>query len=320
MKNILITGGYGFIGSHFIDICIKSNKYRIINIDSLTTGSSLKNLSYSKSDKYIFYKTNICNKKKIRSIISRYKPFAIINFAAETHVDRSILDPIGFLNTNSKGVSVLADEFRLNLMKRNEKKYKFIQISTDEVYGSTLNRPFKEIDKLNPNSPYSSSKAAAELTLRAFEKTYNFKSIILRPSNNFGPRQYKEKLIPLSLNLLNQGKTIPLYGDGKNKREWYYVRDCVKTIYNILNSKIYNGIYNIGGEKVYSNLSLIMMMGKYFQKNFSKDKFYHFVKDRPGHDFMYKLDLSKIKKTGLLENSNFINNLDKTVKYFIKNA
>ena len=320
MKCIIVTGGLGFIGSHFIDICIK-NKIFVINIDNLSVGSNKKNINVNKKY-YKFHKIDIKNKIKIKNIIKKYKPYAIINFAAETHVDRSISDPLSFIETNVIGLSNLANQFRIFINTNSQKKYKFIQISTDEVYGSTNKSSFKETDSLKPNSPYSSSKAAAELILRSLHKTYDFKSIIIRPSNNFGPRQYKEKLIPLALMKLRNNQSIPIYGKGKNKREWFYVEDCAKTIYNILNSKIKHGTYNIGSNNLFSNLRLIKNLINEFKKinknKNAKSKFYKFVKDRPGHDFMYKLNLSKIKKTNLLFNSSFNHNLIKTIKYYLK--
>ena len=320
MKCIIVTGGLGFIGSHFIDICIK-NKIFVINIDNLSVGANKKNINVNK--KYNkFNKIDIKNKIKIKNIIKKYKPYAIINFAAETHVDRSISDPLSFIETNVIGLSNLANQFRIFINTNSQKKYKFIQISTDEVYGSTNKSSFKETDSLKPNSPYSSSKAAAELILRSLHKTYDFKSIIIRPSNNFGPRQYEEKLIPLALMKLRNNQSIPIYGKGKNKREWFYVEDCAKTIYNILNSKIKHGTYNIGSNNLFSNLLLIKNLINEFKKinknKNAKSKFYKFVKDRPGHDFMYKLNLSKIKKTNLLFNSSFNHNLIKTIKYYLK--
>lgn len=322
LKKIIVTGGLGFIGSHFIDYCLEKNLF-VINIDKQSIGSNKKNLKFVKNN-YRYYKVDIQNKLKIRSIINKYKPYAVVNFAAETHVDRSIVNPIDFINTNVVGLSNLANEYKLFLSKNKNKKYKFIQISTDEVYGSTNRKLFKETDDLKPNSPYSSSKAAAELILRSMKKTYDFKSIILRPSNNFGPRQFYEKLIPLAIKSLKNNQKIPIYGDGSNKREWLYVKDCVKVIYNIFNSKIDEGIFNIGSDQIVSNKILVKKLIKNYFKIIQKDnsklknsKYFKFVKDRPGHDFMYRLNLSKIKKTGLFHKSNFNINLYETVNYFV---
>ena len=318
MKQIIVTGGLGFIGSHFIDICVK-NKIYVINIDNLSTGSNKNNLNVDKKY-YCHYNVDINNKIKIRNIIKKNKPFALINFAAETHVDRSIKNPLPFFETNIMGLYNLANEFRLYLESYKVKKYKFIQISTDEVYGSTRNKAFKESDNLKPNSPYSASKASAELILRSLSKTFKFESIILRPSNNFGPRQFNEKLIPLALTKLLKNQKIPIYGNGKNKREWFYVKDCVQTIFNILDSDIQKGVYNIGSKKILSNIDLIYNLHKCYCELIKKNrnyKFYKFVKDRLGHDFMYKLDLTKIKRTGLLKNSDFKENLIETIKFYI---
>ena len=266
LKKIIVTGGLGFIGSHFIDYCIDNNLF-VINIDKQSIGSNKKNINFVKKN-YRYYKVDIKNKLKVRNIINKYKPYAIVNFAAETHVDRSIIDPIDFINTNVVGLSNLANEYKLFLRKNKKKNYKFIQISTDEVYGSTNKKLFKETDVLKPNSPYSSSKAAAELILRSMKKTYDFKSIILRPSNNFGPRQFNEKLIPLAISKLKNNQKIPIYGDGSNMREWLYVKDCVKIIYNIFNSEVNEGIFNIGSEQVISNKFLVKQLIKnYFKIN-----------------------------------------------------
>ena len=275
IKKVLVTGGYGFIGSHFIDLVIK-NKIRVINIDNLSKGSNLKNLNY-KSKYYKFYKVSINNNKIINEIINFEEPEAIVNFAAETHVDRSIKKPMDFIKTNVNGLTNIALAYKNFLNKNKKNKYKFIQISTDEVYGSTKNKPFIETDNLKPNSPYSSSKTSADLILRSLDKTFNFKSIILRPSNNFGPRQFEEKLIPLSLMKLKNRKKIPIYGDGKNRREWFYVKDCVKTIFNILKSNIYTGIFNIGSANIISNLELITLLCKKYTKKNTKQRYFKWL-------------------------------------------
>ena len=318
-NKILITGGCGFIGSHFIDLALKK-KIKIVNLDFLSVGSNKK---YSKinSKNYKFYRVNSINKLKVKKILEIEKPEVIINFGAETHVDRSIITPKKFIKNNIEGSLNLAIEFKNFVEKNKIKKYKFIHISTDEVYGSTKKNSFLENQILKPNSPYSASKASTDLILRAFEKTYKFKSIILRPSNNFGPRQFSEKLIPMAIKQLRQGKKIPIYGDGKNKREWIYVEDFVKTILKIVKSNVNSGIYNIGSGNLISNLDLIIHICKiYSNKNYSKktilNYFIEFVKDRPGHDFMYKLNLKKAKKQKFLVNSNFNINLKKTINYF----
>lgn len=320
-NKILITGGCGFIGSHFIDLALKKN-FKIINLDSLSTGSN-KEYSNIISKNYKFYRVNSMNYLKVKKILEIEKPKVIINFGAETHVDRSIIAPKKFIKNNIEGSLNLAFEFKKFIEKNKIKKYKFIHISTDEVYGSTNKKSFLENQILIPNSPYSASKASTDLILRAFEQTYKFRSIILRPSNNFGPRQFYEKLIPMAIKQLRQGKKIPIYGDGKNKREWLYVEDFVKTILKIVKSNVNSGIYNIGTGNLISNLDLIILICKiYNNKNYSKktilNDFIEFVKDRPGHDFMYKLDLKKAKRQNLLAKSDFNINLKKTINYFKK--
>ncbi len=317
-KKILITGGCGFIGSHFIDLLL-NKKFKLYNIDPL---SFVSNKNYSKNKKnYKFYKSSTLDSKLLKKILDEENPTTIINFGAETHVDRSIINPKKFYKYNTEATLNLAIEFKNYIYRNNIRNYKFIHVSTDEVYGSTSNKTFKENEILKPNSPYSASKSSADLLLRSFNKTFNFKSIIIRPSNNFGPRQFPEKLIPKSIRNLNRGKKINIYGNGKNKREWLYVKDCVKTILNIVNSKTNEGIFNIGSKNLISNIDLIAVICEiYFNKKFTKkeilNNFVNFVKDRPGHDFMYKLSLEKIKKNKLLVNSNFRINLKNTVDHF----
>lgn len=320
-NKILITGGCGFIGSHFVDLVLKKN-LKIINLDPI---SRVSNIYYSKkiSKNYKFYRVNTKDRLKIKKIIENEKPNLVINFGADTHVDRSINKPIKFIRNNIEGSANLALEFKDYLLRNNIKNYKFIHISTDEVYGSANNKPFLENKPLKPNSPYSSSKASVDLLLRSFHKTYNFKSIILRPSNNFGPRQHHEKLIPLSIKHLNSRKKINVYGNGKNKREWLYVGDCVETIFNFIKSDINDGIYNIGTGNLMSNLDILQKICEiYYNQRFSKkyfiNQFINFVDDRPGHDFMYKINIKKVKNLDLLVKTNFNKNLKLTINSFKK--
>ena len=315
-RTFLITGGSGFIGTNMIDYI--SKKGHVIVIDK----SKPINLKFKKSKKIKFFMFDIRNAKKIAQILNKYHPNYLINFAAETHVDKSIDNPRKFIESNVNGVfSILNSIKKYN--KKNRKKVKFIQISTDEVYGDIINKkPSVEDDILSPSSPYSASKASADLIINSFIKTYNFPAIILRLCNNYGFYQNPEKLIPrIILKILNN-KDIPIYGDGNHQREWIYVQDACKNIYDAI-FKCKNGqTYNIGTNKIKTNLEITYLILKIFKEKFgfiksnSKIKF---VKDRPGHDMKYLLNSSKIKKIFKLQNSSLEKNLTITCKWYIEN-
>lgn len=315
-KTFLITGGSGFIGTNMIEYI--SNKGNIIVIDK----SKSINFKFKNSKKIKFFLFDIRNEKRISQILNKYHPNFLINFAAETHVDKSIDYPKKFIESNINGVfSILNSIKKYN--KKNRKKVKFIQISTDEVYGDTIGKkPSVEDDILLPSSPYSASKASADLIINSFIKTYNFPAIILRLCNNYGFYQNPEKLIPrIILKILNN-KDIPIYGDGKNQREWIFAKDACKNIYSAI-LKCRNGqTYNIGTNKNKTNLEIAYLILKIFKEKFrfiksnSKIKF---VKDRPGHDIKYLLNSSKIKKIFKLYDSNLEKNLTKTCKWYIEN-
>jgi len=304
MKCILVTGGVGFIGSNFIKSLLSDN-YKIVNLDLLTYAASLKTLSELKRKKnFIFIKGNIGDKTKINFIFKQYKPDSVINFAGETHVDRSIDSPNEFINTNILGVFNFLTA-SLNYWKKNQtnkKKFKFIQVSTDEVYGSVDTGTSDENSNLSPNSPYAASKTAADHLISSYSKTYNFPSIIARSSNNYGPYQFPEKLIPLIILNALEGKILPIYGNGKHIRNWIYVEDNVNALKKIiLNGKIGN-IYNVGGKEEVTNISLVKKICKILdqikpRKNKKKyEDLIKYVEDRPGHDKRYSLNSKKIKK------------------------
>ncbi|NQU74648.1 MAG: dTDP-glucose 4,6-dehydratase [Candidatus Omnitrophica bacterium] len=307
---ILITGGCGFIGSNFIRYMIK--KYpacKIINLDKLTYAGNKENLKdIEKNKNYKFVKGDIRDEKKVSKLSKGCD--AILNFAAETHVDRSIEDPSDFIKTNVYGTYVLLEAVRKNRIKR------FVQISTDETYGSIIKGEFKETDPLKPNSPYASSKASADLLCRAYFVTYKTPTIITRSSNNFGPYQYPEKIIPLFITNALEDKKLPVYADGLNVRDWLYVEDNCTGINTVLRKGQTGEIYNIGGGVELPNIKLtrriLNIMGK-------PESLIKFVKDRPGHDKRYALNCDKLKGLGWHPSGNFESALRKTVAWYTKN-
>jgi len=313
LKKLLITGGAGFIGSNFIHYIIKKYpEYKIINLDKLTYAGNLENLKDIENKKnYKFIRGDICNRKVIDDIFKYNKIDAVINFAAESHVDRSIQDPGVFIQTDVYGVYVLLEAAR---------KYStplFLQISTDEVYGSIKNGSFKESNPLKPNSPYSASKAGAEMIVRSFYKTYGTPILITRTSNNFGPYQYPEKIIPLFVTNLIDGIKVPLYGDGMNIRDWIYVEDNCIALDIVMHKGKIGEIYNIGGGNEKPNIWITKKLLKLLDKPNSMIKP---VKDRLGHDRRYSIDCSKIEKEfGWKEKNNFDKALKKTVSWYINN-
>ena len=312
-KTLLITGGAGFIGSNFIHyIARKYPEYKIINLDKLTYAGNLENLrDIENNHNYKFIKGDIADRKIIDEIFKSRKIDAVINFAAESHVDRSIEDPGVFIQTDIYGTYVL-----LEAVKKYDSKI-FLQISTDEVYGSIENGSFKEDDPLKPNSPYSASKAGAEMIVRSFYKTYKTPVIITRTSNNFGPYQYPEKLISLFVTNLIDDIKVPLYGDGMNVRDWIYVDDNCSALDIILHKGEVGEVYNIGAGNEKPNIwitkKIIEILGK------SEDMI-ELVTDRLGHDRRYSVDCSKIKNEfGWNARYDFEEALKKTVRWYMGN-
>ncbi|MFH1231098.1 MAG: dTDP-glucose 4,6-dehydratase [Planctomycetota bacterium] len=287
---IIVTGGCGFIGSNFIHYLL--NKYpsvKIINLDLLTYAGNLANLQDIQKDKrYKFVRGDIRDGKVVDRLMSVY-PDAVVNFAAESHVDRSLYKPADFLSTNVLGVQILLEAARQHNIKR------FIQISTDEVYGSLglKDRAFKETNRLDPSSPYSVSKTAADLLVKSYEKTFGYKAIITRSSNNYGPYQFPEKVIPLFITNALTDKLLPLYGSGLNIRDWLYVEDNCRAIDLVMRKGSLGEIYNIGGNSERTNLYITRIILKALNK---PDSLIKYVKDRPGHDLRYAIDISKIRR------------------------
>jgi|TARA_B100001964_G_C14229174_1_gene599160 dTDP-glucose 4,6-dehydratase len=307
--NILVTGGLGFIGSNFIRHMLNKNHCQIINLDKVTYCANFENLKdVEKNANYKFVKGDICDKNIVGKLVKKVD--VIINFAAETHVDRSITAPGDFIKTDVFGTYVLLEAAR----KFNIKKY--IQISTDEVYGSIRKGSFKETDSLNPSSPYSASKASADHLVSSYFDTYGLPILITRSSNNFGPNQYPEKLIPLFITNLLDGKKIPVYGDGLNVRDWVYVLDNCEAVNLVLDKGKTGEIYNIGGGNEKTNIEIARALLKELGKEKS---FIEFVKDRMGHDKRYSLDCSKLRGLGWKPRYNFDQAIESTIGWYKEN-
>ena len=314
MEKIIVTGGLGFVGSNLINIL--KNKYFIINIDKVSYASNFKNIDHDIKN-YKFYKQDINNKIFIKNILKKYEPSIIYNLAAETHVDRSIDEPKTFIDSNILGVFNLLESIR-----NNKKKIKLVHISTDEVYGDIKkNHKSKEEDPYNPSSPYSASKASGDLLIKSYIRTYKISAIITNCCNNFGPNQYPEKLIPTIIyNILNH-KPIPIYGKGKNVREWIYVKDHCNALIKIAQNGVVGENYNIGSGKVLNNIQIAKKIISAFKKmnhNQNIKSKIRLVKDRPGHDLRYCLDSSKIKnKLKWKCESSFDQRINETIVWYV---
>tara|TARA_B110000259_G_C14027349_1_gene405233 strand:+ start:537 stop:1568 length:1032 start_codon:yes stop_codon:yes gene_type:complete len=323
MKKVVVTGGCGFIGSNLINYLLKKN-YFVINVDKLSYSANIYNLKDINTSKYVFVKTDINDKKIISRILKKYKPSVIYNLAAETHVDRSIDSPEPFLHSNIYGVFNILECMRY-YNNKSKNKIKLIHVSTDEVYGDILDKS-KRADEnypFKPSSPYAASKASADHLIKSYIRTFNFPAIISNCSNNYGPKQFPEKLIPkLILNILNN-KPLPIYGKGLNSREWIHVEDHCRAL-EILSIKGKIGeSYNIGSGKNLSNIELTKLLMKIMKNKLStipKKVRINFVKDRPGHDIRYALNSKKIQKK--LKWKAFIKineGLSETVDWYINN-
>ena len=320
MKKVIVTGGLGFIGSNLIKILLKK-KYYVINLDKITYSSNFYNVKhFSKNKNYKFIKIDINNREKIFKIMKKFKPTAIFNLAAETHVDRSIDGPENFIKSNILGVFNLLEALRLYLKKY--KKIKLIHISTDEVYGDILNGRSKEDDAYKPSSPYAATKASSDHLVYSYLRTFKIPVIVTNCSNNYGPRQHPEKLIPkLIYNILNN-KNLPIYGKGINSREWIYVDDHCEALVKILERGKIGNFYNIGSNLNVNNLKISKLLIKIakIKINIGKNVKIKFVKDRPGHDMRYALNSSKlIKNLKWKPKINILNGLIKTFDWYLNN-
>ena len=318
MKNIIVTGGLGFIGSHLVKL-LNNKKYNVIVLDNFSYSSNRKNLQGIKNIKIL--KVNICE-KRIITILNKFKPIAIFNLAAETHVDRSIDDPSDFIFSNIVGCFNLLECTKKFLKKNKIKNFKFIHISTDEVYGNIEQKKFsKENDPFKPNSPYAASKASSDLLIRSYFKTYKLPLIVTNCSNNFGPNQFPEKLIPKMINNIIHNKNLPIYGNGLNEREWIYVKDHCLALYKILKSGKVGKVYNIGSGKILTNKFIIsMILDKMKKIGYGKKSKIIKVTDRPAHDKRYALNSKKIRKElNWKPNFKFTDAISETITWYINN-
>ena len=319
-KNLIITGGLGFIGSNLIKFLLKKN-YSIINIDKISYSSNPYNLKYIKKDKnYKFIKCDIKNKNKFYNILKKYKPKAIFNLAAETHVDRSIDSVNPFIESNIVGVFNLLEALK-SYLKQN-KRIKLIHISTDEVYGDVIRGKSKENDPYKPSSPYAASKASSDHLVYSYIKTFKLPAIITNCSNNYGPRQHPEKLIPKIIYNIINNISLPIYGKGKNSREWIFVDDHCEALFEILKKGKIGEFYNIGSNKNFNNIEITNKLINIAKNHIKigKNVKIKFVKDRPGHDKRYALNSNKIYKHTSWKSSTDINvGLSKTFKWYVKN-
>jgi len=314
MKKLLVTGGAGFIGSEFVRQGVRRG-YKIIVVDKLTYAGDLRRIK-SVEKEITFYRADIANREFVEYIFAKEKPEAVIHWAAESHVDRSISDASPFVETNIKGTLILLDAFR------NHGIEKFINISTDEVYGelkstSVKEDRFYETTPLNPGSPYSASKASADMLGRVYFRTYGLPLITVRPSNAYGPFQYPEKLIPVIISRGIDNKPVPIYAKGENRREWLYVEDCATGVYTVLEKGLVGEIYNLGSGQEMANIDVARMILSFLGKS---EHLIEFVQDRPGHDFRYRMNSDKIKNDlGFKADTEFEEGLEKTVQWYVEN-
>ena len=327
MKNILITGGAGFIGSHVVRRFVnKYPDYHIFNLDALTYAGNLENLKDVESKKnYTFLHGDITDEASINSIFNTYQFHSVIHLAAESHVDRSITDPLSFAKTNILGTMILLNAFKA-LWKNNWEGKRFYHVSTDEVYGSLgENGLFEETTSYDPNSPYSASKASSDHFVRAYGETYNLPYVISNCSNNYGAQQFPEKLIPLFINNILNKKSLPVYGDGNYTRDWLYVLDHAIAIDLIFHKGLNAETYNIGGFNEWKNIDLVKLLCRQMDEKIGREpgtseQLITYVKDRPGHDLRYAIDASKVhKELGWSPTVTFEEGLSETIDWYLKN-
>ena len=325
---LLVTGGAGFIGSNFVLSALAATGEPIVNLDKLTYAGNLRNLDAVRDDaRHIFVRGDICDRALVADLLARHRPRAVVHFAAESHVDRSISGPAAFVQTNVVGTFALLEEFRLYWEKESKPDLRFLHVSTDEVYGSLgpHDPAFRESTPFAPNSPYAASKAAADHLVRAYHHTYGLPTLTTNCSNHYGPHQVPEKLIPLVIRQALAGEPLPVYGDGTNVRDWLYVGDHCEAVRLVLEKGKAGETYNIGGESERANIDLVHTLCGLLDKMHPRARGRHadlisFVKDRPGHDRRYAMDIAKIRRElGWAPRESFESGLEKTVRWYLAN-
>jgi len=327
---IIVTGGAGFIGSALVRLIINYTEHEVLNIDKLTYAGHLESLeSISDSDRYHFEQVDICDANEVSRIFNEFQPDAMMHLAAESHVDRSIDGSAEFISTNINGTHTLLEEAKKhwnNLTGKNRKNFRFLHVSTDEVFGSLGDEGFfTEETPYDPRSPYSSSKASSDHLVRAWHHTYGLPVLITNCSNNYGPYQFPEKLIPVVILKALQGKEIPVYGTGENVRDWLYVDDHARALMKVVEAGVSGETYNIGGHNEKQNIEVVNTICDTLDELVPKDKKYRdlisFVTDRPGHDFRYAIDASKIEKElGWTPKETFESGIRKTIQWYLENT
>ena len=327
MENILVTGGAGFIGSNFVHLMLERGGFdRLVNLDALTYAGNLDNLTDIQNDpRYVFVKGDIRDVELVNRLFDQYAIDTVVNFAAESHVDRSITEPLIFLSTNVVGTQTLLDaaknHWKVDPADKYSKAYKpgvkYLQVSTDEVYGALgKTGMFTETTPLSPNSPYSASKASADLMVRAYHNTFGLPCNITRCSNNYGPYQFPEKLIPLMINNAKNGKSLPVYGDGMQIRDWLHVKDHCAAIATVLEKGVDGEIYNVGGNNEKANLYIVQLILQTLGKG---EELITHVKDRPGHDRRYAIDNTKITtQLGWTPAYTFEQGMAETIQWYLE--
>ncbi len=326
MKNILVTGGAGFIGSNFVKLVLEKGEYRVVNLDALTYAGNLENLEDIEGhENYTFIKGDICDRQMLDKIFTEYEIEEVVHFAAESHVDRSIEDPEIFLKTNIMGTQALLDTAKKHWKLYPQDKYdrsyksgvKYLQVSTDEVYGALGQTGlFTEKTPLAPNSPYSASKASADMLVRAYYETFGLPVNTTRCSNNYGPYQFPEKLIPLMIHNCKKDKKLPVYGDGMQIRDWLHVKDHCTAILTVLEKGKLGEVYNIGGNNEKANIEIVKLIIKELGKT---EDLIEYVKDRPGHDRRYAIDNTKIStELGWNPSYTFEQGIAETIQWYLR--
>ena len=321
MSKILVTGGAGFIGSNFVRMMLNGSNHAIVNLDALTYAGNLENLAdVASNPRYTFVKGDIADSAQMDEVFATHRPDVVVHFAAESHVDRSVLDATAFVRTNVQGTQVLLDK------SRHYKVGRFVHVSTDEVYGSLGAWGFfTEDTPMQANSPYSASKAASDLLVRAAVHTHGMDCVVTRCSNNYGPYQFPEKLIPLMVANALEGKNLPVYGDGKNVRDWLYVEDHASAIWAIVTRGRLGETYNVGGENEWTNIDLVKFLCTRLAEVQGKNpqdylKLITYVKDRPGHDHRYAIDCEKLKgELKWKQSVTFEQGLEATIRWYLDN-